>query len=162
MTDEQLFDRKLTEIKDRFRTLIACAPQTPDCILANRLIPPKTGGVYVFSELTDNTECFMYVGQSKGVFERLNEHCGRNDWGKSNLAYMLTVDATNLKPIPHSPNATKQSMFDIPDFKLGFQSSLSRIEKMEYRWVAVAEKLERTLLEIFAAVSLGSRFNDFN
>jgi hypothetical protein len=162
MTDEQLFDTMLAEIKERFKTLIGSLPQSPDRILEDRTIPQKTKGVYVFSELTGNTESVMYVGQSKGILGRLNEHCGRSDWNKANFAYMLTVETTGLKPIPYSPNATKQSMFNIPEFKAGFEFSLCRITKMSFRCVTVADKLERNLLEIFAAVSLGSRFNDFD
>ena len=72
------------------------------------------------------------------------------------------MQLTDLKPITGSPNATKLSMFNISEFRKGFESVIARIKKMNYRWIKVEDKLEKNLLEIYASVVLNSRFNDFN
>ena len=162
MIDEQKFDGKLATIKKCFRALMDGSVDAPEAMLAHQAIALNTSGIYAFSERTASTECFLYVGQSVAMVERLREHCGFTDWNKANFAYKLTVETTGLKPIKYSPNATKQSMFEIPEFKESFGTSLCRIKTMNYRWVSVDNKLERNLLEIYAAVILGSRFNEFD
>ncbi len=162
MTDDLFFDERLTTVKELFKELIYCPAMMPIHVLTEGTIPPKTSGVYVFSEMADGNERYMYVGQSIGILERLREHCGRLGRKKANFAYMLTVESTGLKPIPYSPDNTKRRMFDVKSFKEGFDRSIERIESMMYRWVAVKSKLERNLLEIYAAVTLGARFNKFD
>ena len=162
MIDEQMFDNKLAKVKEHFRKLMDCPLKVSDDIVTYRMIRPKEGGVYLFSEQTESTERFMYVGQSNDILERLRDHCGISKWDRANFAYKLTVESTGLAPIPYSPTNTKTRLFDDPRFKEGFKATLARICAMNYRWVAVEDKLERNLLEIYTAVILGSRFNSFD
>jgi|GEM_PF-6600254 len=156
------FDEKLESVKGYYNNLMATTPVSPNIILSDHRFPRSLSGVYVFSELSGDAESFLYVGQANGILERLHEHCATKGHKKANFAYKLTSETTGLRPIPGSPNSTKESMFDIPEFDREFASSITRIKGMNYRWVETSDKLEKNLLEIYVAVTLQSRFNDFD
>ena len=156
----ELFDRKIERIKQHYDRLIKANVSLPD-VLIQRNQGPNVSGVYVFSDRSENMELFQYVGQSNNIFTRLKEHCGIPTSNKANFAYKLTTDSTELKPISGSPNPTKQSMFNIPEFEREFENSVLKIKRMDYRWVEVDDKLEKNLLEIYASVLLCSKYNEF-
>ncbi len=159
--NSNLFDGKLSKIKDHFESLLEASPTTPQKILLDN---PQLNisGIYLFSEFANGQETFMYVGQALSLFARLQEHCAIRNHKKANFAYKLTIETTGIKPIPRSPSSTRNSMFDDPRFFAGFQDSVQRIKRMDYRFVEVEDKLERNLLEIYASVILESKFNNFS
>jgi len=153
------FEEKMERVKDYFNTLVKVKPEQSAQVLNGN---QKNGsGVYIFSEIMNDTERFLYVGQAESVFARLAEHCAIKNHQKANFAYMLTVKSTGLKPIPYSPNSTKESMFRDDRFVTEFNKIIARIKLMNYRWIEVNDKLEKNLLEIYAAVILETEFNDF-
>ncbi len=159
-TRVQLFDQKVQRIKEHFDRLMAAPPKTPqDFLMDSR---SEISGVYVFSEYIEKAETFLYTGQAVSVLARLREHCAITGKMKANFAYMLTMDTTNRKLIPGSPNATKESMFRDSSFTSAFIAIVDRVKLMNYRYVHVEDKLERHLLEIYASVVLESKYNDFD
>jgi hypothetical protein len=161
MKKTELFDKKITCIKYYFDDLIQKPAVTPVSFIHKNPMP-KVSGVYVFSDYSGDDERFLYVGQSNSIYSRLIEHCAINSNKKANFAYNMTVDMTNIRPILGSPTGTKKSMFYDPKFITGFDHTLSLIMNMNYRWVEVNDKLEKTLLEIYTSTVLESKFNDFD
>ena len=47
-------------------------------------------------------------------------------------------------------------------FRAAFEGAKARIREMDVRFVDEADPLRQTLLEIYAAVSLATPYNDFN
>ncbi len=47
------------------------------------------------------------------------------------------------------------------DFRPFFQDSKKRVSEMNVQYVAVADAIEQTLLEVYAAESLGTPYNSF-
>ena len=156
----ELFDQKIKNIKQLFEELSKASCLKPSEYIYQK-ISNKISGIYVFSECFDGKEDCYYVGQSNSIFDRLREHCATRTVEKANFAYKMTVDLTNLKPIPGSPNSTKMSMFYLSEFQGKFDEVISRIKEMDYRWIEVGDKLKKNLLEIYASVVLESKYNDF-
>ena len=158
---KEYFNENISKADTHLRNLLSVRPLYPSEILSRKELP-RCSGVYLFSEKVEFEEKFLYVGQSKNVFHRLSEHCGKKNIEMANFAYHMTVASTKLRPISGSPNSTKKSMYRIPEFVTGLEKSLSKIESMNYRWLEVDGKLEKTLLEIYAAVILESTYNSFD
>jgi hypothetical protein len=157
----RLFDTAMLEVKRHFAEL-----QSAPILKPGQQIVRNTGqkipGVYVFSEKGQSGEMVMYTGQSLSVLDRLKEHCAVANHERANFAYMLTVDETGIRPIPGSPDSTKASMFRYDRFVLEFERRIARIKAMDFRFVPVESKLNRNLLEMYAAVLLESKYNDFD
>ena len=79
MIDTKLFDDRVLNIKEHFDKAI----KSPISVVSDELQnkhSKNANGIYLFSEITDNTEAFMYVGQSNNIYERLCEHCAIKDY----------------------------------------------------------------------------------
>lgn len=158
---KQHFQARLMAIEGQFDLLMQSPTYSPVELLrssANSSIP----GVYVFSEITNGQEFFLYVGQAVSVSTRLSEHCGGVVTEKANFAYKLVLATGQIKLIRGSPTGSKSDVFRDPRYRELFAAATDQILAMSCRFIHVPGKLERNLLEIYAAVVLQSKYNDFD
>lgn len=158
---KQLFQKQSEKIEAYFDELMKKPSCSPSQLLQSQ-IDKRIAGVYVFSEIINGKEMFWYVGQSVSVIKRLKEHCGQAQDDKANFAYKLVMDTGKIKLVRYSPTSSKSDVLRHPDYSALFNAATSRIQLMNYRFVEVTNKLERNLLEIYVAVVLQSKYNNFN
>ncbi|MDO9437713.1 GIY-YIG nuclease family protein [Hydrogenophaga sp.] len=125
--------------------------------LARASLPQS--GVYLFTE--DGRH--LYVGRSNSVKKRLQNHCGPSSGeNKAAFAFLLTRDHTNnVKPSYRSEGSRKHLM-TLPDFRDAFATQKARLLTMDIRVVEEPNPYRQAMLEMYAAVALGTPFNRFD
>jgi hypothetical protein len=165
-------DRK-NDLKKKFNSKIQNMERLLELLLSRDAYKPidilccgdpqlTDSGVYAFSIKEEDTEKFLYIGQSNNIGTRLEEHCAIKNHKAANFAYKETVQRYGQKPIPCSPNSTKESMFFDPIFEEHFYEVINDIKHMNYRWIPISSALEKNLFEIYASVVLESKYNNFD
>jgi len=151
------FEQKITTIKHYLSEMVRSEEYVVDQVLNEENIKCDLSGVYVFY----NVERVFYVGQSCNIKGRLKEHCAVVNYEKANFVYHLTVDNSGIRPIPGSPNSTKKSLFEIPEFKHHFHQSIDFIKQLNFMFIPIEDRLEKNLFEIYASIVLDSKYHDF-
>ena len=115
-----------------------------------------TKGVYVFFE----NEKAMYVGRSNKLRTRIQEH-GRpgSDRFSATFAFLLAQKTageagTDLK-------RTRKVLEKDKQFAAHFADAKRRVSRMKVRLVKVPDAVQQTLFEVYAALKLRTRYNDF-
>ena len=109
--------------------------------------------VYLFSEGEDH----LYVGRTDRLRDRHREHWSGRD-NDAPFAFKLARHATdNIK----KGGFTRKQLMDDATFSAAFHDAKDRVAKMEFRWVKEIDPNRQCLLEIYATIVLGARYNDF-
>jgi len=129
---------------------------TTDGFLPNDL-PER--GVYLFSE----GDRHLYVGRSNGIRKRYFGHTRPGATHNSAaFAMILSREETGRKasyrPGPDSRNGLMLDSL----FSNVFSRQKERVRAMAFRCVEEARPVQQTLLEIYCAVVLSARYNDFD
>ena len=154
-------DQKFASLVDRLHpayvTLTERAPVTvgriPDYCGAVR-------GVYLFTEAGN----YLYVGRSNQLLTRYRNHWMPNKTERqAAFAFKLARKATGFTKATYKkgPGSRKELALD-PKFIVAFSAAKARIKAMDYRWVEETNPTCQCLLEIYAAVTLGTPYNDFD
>ncbi len=133
-----------------FERLIAREPHTGPCRLP--IDVPKCG-VYLFSEGDDH----LYVGRTDRLRSRHREHWAGNH-NDAPFAFKLARHSTNNVT---KGGVTRKALTLDPVFSVAFASAKERVAAMQFRWVEEADPNRQCLLEIYATIVLGARYNDF-
>jgi hypothetical protein len=115
-------------------------------------VPPRA--VYMFSEGDDH----LYVGRTNRLRHRHREHWS----GKSNdapFAFKLAREKTGR--MVAKGGLTRAELEIEPAFAAAFVEAKDRVAAMAFRWVEETDANRQCLLEIYATIALGARFNDF-
>ena len=104
-------------------------------------------GLYVFYD----GSIPQYVGISRGVMGRLRQHvCGRTQFDAS-LAYSMAAKAAS-----HVTGSREQRM-QIAEFTQAFRDAQDRLRAMQVKFLKVDDVVTLYLLEVWVAMSLGTR-----
>jgi hypothetical protein len=117
-------------------------------------------GIYLFTE--GNVP--LYVGRSNRLLARYKNHWMPNKTEReAAFAFKLAREATGFKKATYKkgPGSRKDLALDSA-FATAFATAKARIRAMEYRWVEETDPTCQCLLEIYAAVTLGTPYNDFD
>ena len=146
------FDRLVAEMPRLLKELKSQPPMTR----ANLARIPKQG-IYVFYE---NNEA-IYVGRSNRMKERIQEHSRQSsDNYSATFALRLAKEEYGRNHvIPKS--VTNKDLLNISEFKSLFSKAKERVAGMKIRVLKSEDQVEQTLLEIYAALALNTRYNDF-
>ena len=119
-------------------------------------VPQK--GVYVLFE--DNEP--VYVGRSNRLKKRLKEHSssGSAQYSATLAFRSAKQDYSDFQNI-EMKQTSKQLMMNV-DFVKEFEKAKDRIAKMKIRFIRVEDQIEQAMFEIYAHMTLGTKFNDFN
>jgi len=124
--------------------------------LGNATIPEK--GVYLFSEGSNH----LYAGRSDKIHDRLNTHQRASaKINQAAFAALLARKQCGIKADYH-PSGPGNHYSDDPKFKRAFDEAKQRIRQMDIRVVKEANPVRQALLEIYVAVTLKTRYNDFS
>jgi hypothetical protein len=113
-------------------------------------------GVYVFYEKNN----VMYVGRSNHLKTRIQQH-GRasSRHNVAPFAYKLGVETIKSRGVDISSYTRK----DVEKkFSKDFADARECISRMQVRVVKIEGQEKQALFEIYAALTLHSRYNDFN
>jgi hypothetical protein len=113
-------------------------------------------GVYLFSEVGIP----LYVGRSNNIPKRYKAHLSGSE-NQAAFAFILACnDFGRLKASYRKENSRRALMTD-PTFCGYFNAAKQRIRSMEFRAVEETDQTSQTLLEVYCAVVLETKYNDF-
>ncbi|WP_210514957.1 GIY-YIG nuclease family protein [Hymenobacter terricola] len=156
------------EVAATFATYASALPDLlaslQDCEPATRLelsgrIAKETPGVYVFYDWYDQPQ---YVGRTRDLRRRLGEH-GRDSSSHYSASFaflrarkVAESDGHDLRGFSRKELANEHEAFR--DF---FAAAKMTVAEMTIRWVVVPDAVTQALLEVYAALELGTPFNSF-
>ena len=114
-------------------------------------------GVYVFYE----SRKALYAGRSNRMKERIQEHSRQSsDNYSATFALRLAKEEYGRNHVILK-SVTNKDLLNISQFKSLFSKAKERVAGMEIRVLKSQDQVEQTLLEIYAALALNTRYNDF-
>jgi hypothetical protein len=115
--------------------------------------------IYLFSE--GSLHCYVGRTLKQNLKKRLSQHSA--SWAQHNqavFAFKLACETINAKP-GYTKETSRKSICLNPLFPQAFAAGKDRIRQMELRYVIEGDPLRQALLEIYVAVVLKTRYNDF-
>lgn len=114
--------------------------------------------VYLFSERGEP----LYVGRTGGLRKRLLQHTWCSHSGAT-FAFILARKITGrLKPSYTTKDSRADLLKNDEIFKKCFKRQLKRIKRMDVQWVEEPDQVTQAVLEVFAAVETGAKYNKFD
>lgn len=119
-------------------------------------------GVYSLSEGDDH----LYVGRTdrgkNGMRDRILMHSrpSAND-NTATFAFRLAREATRHVDASYRTRGSRKDLMADPVFEQAFVEAKKRIREMDVRYVEEQHPVRQALLEIYVAVALQARYNDF-
>jgi hypothetical protein len=118
-------------------------------------ITPK-GGIYLFSEGGNH----LYVGRTKRIIKkRLKDHVSTAD--DCPFAFRLAREKTGYYKASYTQKDSRKDLLSKPEFKKAYREAKQRINKMDVRYVEEPDPIKQILLEVYVAVVLKARYNEF-
>jgi hypothetical protein len=150
----ETFRAHVEALHPSFERLIAMTPVTVASLPS--VMPER--GVYVFSEGATH----LYAGRSNRLRPRLREH-GRPSSGHNTAPFAFQLARQETKTVAtYRPTGSRSELEADPVFAAAFADAKRRVRAMDIRFVGEADPVRQALLEMYVAVALGTRFNDFN
>jgi len=116
-------------------------------------------GIYLFSEGKKR----LYVGRSRSLRRRVLAH-GRPSSGSESatFAFILARKRMGHRRATYSPEGSRRDLLRDPAFAKAFKEAKERVARMDIRFVEEDNPTKQALLEIYAAIALGTPHNDFD
>jgi hypothetical protein len=151
----QLFQQRLSLIATKCKILESSKPlRFP---LRRTTLP--SSGVYLFSE----AGVHLYVGRSDNIRGRLGLHSRAcSAYGQATFATCLAKEVSGLVANYQIRRIHPTHFGNQQAFRDAFVAAKTRIRAMEIRVVEEADPVSQALLEIYAAVVLSTKYNDFS
>jgi excinuclease UvrABC nuclease subunit len=148
--------KKLADVMPlRLKSLLEQPPIAVDDIGVTQ-VPQK--GVYVLFE--DNKP--IYVGRSNRMKNRLKEHSQRSsDHYSATLAFRIAKQNTATLQ-NKGRKQTNEQLMNNRDFVKEFEAAKDKIAKTKIRFIKIDDQAEQALFEIYAALTLNTKYNDFS
>jgi len=122
-----------------------------------RRLPEKC--VYLFSE-GDQT---LYVGRTRRLRQRLRQHCNAGSLhNQAVFAFRIAREMTGRLTATYSVKGSRIALSAEAQFAEAFTQAKARVRNMDLRFVEETDPLRQALLEIYASVVLGTKYNDFD
>jgi predicted GIY-YIG superfamily endonuclease len=151
----ELFRQYVESLQPAVERLLACAPFKFDS-LPKQL--PKAG-VYLFTE----NGIHLYVGRTNGLRKRLQQHFRTSSTHNSApFAFLLARVPHGATKATYKPEGSRKHLTTNPQFAQAFMDAKTRLRSMDIRIVEESHPLRQALLEMYVAVSLGTKHNDFD
>jgi hypothetical protein len=148
----EIFRRHVEQLHERFEALMQMEPVT--LVSLPRTVPRS--GIYLFSEGSHH----LYVGRSKRLRDRLRYHCGSAE--DAPFAFKLAREHTGHVKASYRVEGSRTKLLEDTEFREAFQRAKERIRLMHIRFVDEPDSNRQALLEIYATISLGAPYNDFD
>lgn len=151
------FSQYVESLHALFERLIEMSPVT----IATLPKDAPSQCIYLFSDAGRH----LYVGRTRrqSLRKRLRQHSINSaQHNQAVFAFKLAREATGHLEPGYTAKDSRAALAANPEFKQAFAEAKTRIRKMELRYVAEADPLRQTLLEIYVAVVLKTPYNDFD
>jgi predicted GIY-YIG superfamily endonuclease len=135
--------------------LLACEPFR-FCALPKGI---SGGGVYLFSEDAQH----LYAGRTNGIRKRLQQHCRiGSDHNSAAFAFILARETRNVVKATYKIEGSRKKLSQDPEFSRAFTEAKERLRMMDIRFVEESHPLRQALLEMYVAVALRTKYNNFD
>ena len=116
-------------------------------------------GIYLFTERGKH----KYVGRSRNLRSRLLEH-GRpsSNHYMATFAFRLAREKVGKTIATYKKSGARSDLERSPAFAKAFDEAKERVARMDIRFVEEDDPTQQALLEIYAAIALGTPHNDFD
>lgn len=151
---------------DAFRTHVEALPTALERLVAMR--PVQTAalprvmpdrGVYLCSE----GDIHLYVGRSNRLRARIRNHGNPVATHKqAAFAFRLARETTGRLKASYRPEGSRRALMEDVTFAEAFKAAKVRIARMHVRFVEETDPIRQCLLEVYVALALGARYNDFD
>ena len=123
----------------------------------NELKDIPRSGVYVFYGEGNP----LYVGRSNRLKERIQEH-GRpsSDHYSATLAFSMAKERVNFNRNKRRL-ATRNELEKASGFKKAFFLAKKQVAEMQVKVIEIEDQITQALFEIYAALTLNTKYNDF-
>ena len=122
-------------------------------------IPLPIRGIYLFSENGNH----LYVGRSDNIRSRLGLHTRpSSDYCQASFATLLAKEICQLTASYRYRRKDPLHFANQRKFRDALAASKTRIKAMEVRVVEESDPVNQALLEVYTAVVLPTRYNDFS
>jgi len=139
----------------KLATLVAMPPLTVATL--PRQMPSR--GVYLFSDGNEH----LYVGRTNTLKKRLQNHCRPGSTHlKAAFAFRLAREATGNLRASYKAKGSRAALLLDPVFAQAFVDAKARLRQLSVRYVEEADAVRQCLLEVYVAVVLKARYNDFD
>ncbi|GAB3470220.1 GIY-YIG nuclease family protein [Polaromonas eurypsychrophila] len=150
------FVAHVESLRPKLEALLAMQPVKPTQLPTQM---PKAG-VYVLSEGGQA----LYVGRSNDIRARIGRHSKPGATHRmAAFAFRLArVETGHLRPTYKKGEGSRSALMEDPGFAGAFLAAKARICDMELRYVEESDPVRQTLLEVYVAVVLDAKHNDFD
>ena len=106
----------------------------------------------------------LYVGRSgRGLRARIQGHSRPGaTYETATFAFRLAREATGDLQASYKPQGSRRDLAARPAFRKAFDRAKARIRAMQVRFVSEPEPIRQAVLEMYIAVAVGARYNDFD
>lgn len=152
--EDARFTSLVEELRPQLAKLCNMEPVTPEKLPRN--MPRK--GIYLLSE----GDKHLYVGRSNDLQSRVRNQLGATH-NSATFAFRLAREATGKLRATYTPGVgSRAGLLNNSEFVAAFESAKERIRKMHLRFVEEEEPVRQALLQIYAALTLNTQYNDFD
>lgn len=148
----EVFRQHVEQLHGKFEVLTQMEPVKLSAL--PRSVPQS--GIYLFSEGVNH----LYVGRSKKIRQRLRLHVGGP--AGASFAFKLARETCGRLKASYVPEGSREHLMTLPEFSEAFEAAKTRIRGMDIRFVEEPDCNRQALLEIYATLSLGTPYNDFD
>ena len=150
------FVAHVESLRPKLERLLAMAPVKPNNLPREMPI----AGIYVLSEGGQ----YLYVGRSNDIRGRIGRHSKPGATHRmAAFAFRLAREATgNLRASYKKGEGSRAGLMENASFVKAFNSAKARIRGMDLRFVEEKDPVRQTLLEVYVAVTLEAKYNDFD
>jgi hypothetical protein len=152
---DERFREHVESLVPKLVALIGMTPVTVPTL--PREMPAR--GVYLFSEGDEH----LYVGRTNTLRKRLQNHCrpGSTHF-KATFAFRLAREVTGNTRATYRTKGSRAALLLDPAFGQAFVAAKARVRRLSVRYVEEGDAIRQCLLEVYAAVVLKARYNDFD
>jgi hypothetical protein len=146
------FRERVGRIEDLFAEL-ASAPLRP---MRGGDSHSTAGGIYVLYE-NDNP---VHVGRTRCLRKRLQGHCSESHH-QASFAFKRARERTGIKA-DYRPGNSRNVLAQSDHFRPVFIEEVATIRNMTYKFLPVVDPVDQYLLELCAAMELGTSMDEFD
>lgn len=111
-------------------------------------------GITLFTE----DEQAMYVGRTNRLRKRLQSHL-QNNHNQATFAFLLARRTIGQIKASCKKDGSRSALLTQPNFRAAFDKARDRIRRMSVQWIEEKDPVKQTLLEVFAALRTGAKYN---
>ena len=149
------FQHLLTDLEPKLIQLLAMPPAKPWNLPKGM---PKAG-VYVFSRGIEH----LYVGRTNRLRPRILEHCRTSSSSDSApFAFKIARARTGSTIASYAKHGSRKWLSEQPAFAKAFLDAKVELRDLDVRWVEEDRPTQQLLLEVYVALALGAKHNDFD